>query len=345
MLVLLTSYQFTFCQSRVEKVELISNEIHNKYPNVAISIGLIDSGKQYFFNYGKISRDSEIDADKNTVYEIGSITKLITANLIAQAEEEGKLKIDDLIDYYLPEDYKLSDNIKNKLKISDLASHQSGLPNLDFKELMDINPKQPLDITKKSIFSVFNDSTKLIDYGCYRYSNLSYILLGLILENVYHEDYWTLVKDKILVPTKMNSTFTKADNEKNKVVGYDINGVEQDFFIWNSLSAPAGLLKSNTSDMTKLLNVLLYGDGKVSKATAITEKTFFKNTRSEICFGQEVERNGDDFFFYKTGDTFACSSIIAYDKQTDWGMIIIINQHNSNLIRDLSLSLYKEALK
>ncbi len=345
LFVFLTGYQFTFGQSRAEKVEQISKEIHDKYPNTAISIGLIDSGKQYFLNYGKIKRDSEVDVDENTIYEIGSITKLFTANLIAQAQDEGKLKIADFIDDYIPKNYKLSDNIKNKLKIADLASHQSGLPDLDFKELMEINPKQPLDITKESICSVFNDSTKLIDYGCYRYSNINYILLGLILENIYHQDYWTIVKEKILVPTKMNNTFTTADDIKNKVVGYDINGNVQDYFNWNSLSAPAGLLKSSTSDMTKFLNVILYGNGKVSKTTAITEKTFFKNTRSEICFGQEVERNGDDFFFYKNGDTFACSSIIAYDNETDWGMIIIINQHNSDLIRELSLTLYEKALK
>jgi CubicO group peptidase (beta-lactamase class C family) len=134
-------------------------------------------------------------------------------------------------------------------------------------------------------------------------------------------------------------------NVKNKVIGYDINGVEQDYFDWNSLSAPAGLLKSNTSDMTKLLNILLSGKGKISKATAITEKTLFKNTKSEICLGQEIERNGDDSFFYKTGDTFACSSVIAYDRVSDWGIIILINQHNSNLIRDIILTIYEQALK
>lgn len=345
LFILLIVYQFTFGQSRAEKVELISKEIHNKYPKVAISIGFIDSGKQYFFNYGKISRDSEFDVDENTIYEIGSITKLFTANLIVQAQDEGRLKIDDFIDDYLPKDYKLSNEVKGKLKISDLASHQSGLPDLDFKKLMEINPKQPLDITKESICSVFNDSTKLVDYGCYRYSNLSYVLMGLILENIYHKNYWTLVKEKILVPTQMNNTFTTAENVKNKVIGYDINGNEQDYFKWNTLSAPAGLLKSNTSDMTKLLNVLLYGNGEISKTITVIEKTFFKNTRSEICFGQEVERNGNDFFFYKTGDTFACSSVIAYDKKTDWGIIIIINQHNSNLIRDLILTNYEKALK
>lgn len=343
--ILLITSQFAFAQSRANKIKLISQEIHNKNPEVGISIGFIDHGKQYFFNYGKVSRNSELEVNENTIFEIGSTTKLLTANLIAQAQDEGKLKIDDIVDSYLPSEYKLSEYIRGKLKISDLASHQSGLPDLDFKKLMELDPKQPLNITKETIHSIINDSTKLLDYGSYRYSNISYILLGLILENVYNKDYQTLVKEKILVPAKMEQTVTTALNVKNKVIGYDINGVEQDYFDWNSLSAPAGLLKSNTSDMTKLLNILLSDREKISKATAITEKTLFKNTKSEICLGQEIERNGDDIFFYKTGDTFACSSVIAYDKKSNWGIIILINQHNSNLIRDLILTNYEQALK
>lgn len=345
IIILLITSQFAFAQSRAKKIELISQEIHNKNSEVGISIGFIDHGKQYFFNYGKVSRNSELEVNENTIFEIGSITKLLTANLLAQAQNEGKLKIDDIIDSYLPSEYKLSENVRGKLKISDLASHQSGLPDLDFKKLMELAPKQPMDITKETIHSIINDSTKLLDYGSYRYSNISYILLGMILENVYSKDYEILLKEKIFVPAMMKQTLTTALNVENKVIGYDINGVEQDYFDWNSLSAPAGLIKSNTSDMTKLLNILLLDEGKISKATSITEKTLFKNTKSEICLGQEIERNGDGFFFYKTGDTLGCSSVIAYDRKSDWGIIILINQRNSNLIRDLILTNYDQALR
>ena len=71
---------------------------------------------------------------------------------------EGKLKIDNFIDNYLPKEYILSEKIKGKLKISDLASHQSGLPDFDFGKLIELNPKQPLDIRKEAIHSIINDS-------------------------------------------------------------------------------------------------------------------------------------------------------------------------------------------
>lgn len=345
LLILLLTSPFTIGQSRAEKIDSISKIIHNKNPEVAISIGFIDNGKEYFFNYGKISRKSNVDVNENTIYEIGSITKLLTANLIAQAQKEGKLKIDDFIDSYLPKEYKLPESIKEKIKISDLASHQSGLPDFDFKKLMELKPKQPLDINKETLHSFINDSTSLSDYGNYRYSNISYALMGIILEEVYEKEFEKILKEKILFPAQMANTYTTKFDVENRVTGYDINGVKQDYFNWNSITAPAGLLKSNTSDMSKFLKILLTNEGQIAAATDITENTFYKNTQREVGLGQELARSGDDIFFYKTGDTFSGSSIIAYDKRSNWGLIILINQHNSDLIRDLVNTNYEQVLE
>ncbi|TQD36947.1 serine hydrolase domain-containing protein [Haloflavibacter putidus] len=345
LLCLLLLSQFTFAQSRAAQIDAISKEIFTKNPQVAISIGFIDKGKEYFFNYGKINRQSNLEVNKNTIYEIGSITKLLTANLIAQAQQEGKLNVNDLIGKYLPTEYNLPKEIRNKIKISDLASHQSGLPDFDFKKLMQTKPQQPLDVTKKTLHAILNNSTKLLDYGNYRYSNISYTLMGIILEEVYAKNFTELVKEKILDPAQMKNTFTSNVEGQNKVCGYDINGVEQEYFKWNSWTGPAGLLKSNTADMVKLLDILLSNNGKIANATKITEATYYQNTKREVGLGQEIARSKEDKFFYKTGDTFACSSIMAYNKKEDWGMVILINQHNSDLIRELFNTNYEQVLE
>src|SRR5690606_10150647 len=163
----LISGQLAFGQQLAKKVDSIIQTIHSKNPEVAVSIGFTDNEKEHFFNYGNITRKSKVGVNENTIYEIGSITKLLTANLMAQAQDEGKLNINDFIDDYIPTKYILSEEIKNKIKISDLASHQSGLPDFDIIELIELNPKQPLDINKENIHSLINDSTKLLDYGNY----------------------------------------------------------------------------------------------------------------------------------------------------------------------------------
>lgn len=169
--------------------------------------------------------------------------------------------------------------------------------------------------------------------------------MGIMLENIYSKSFDKLLREKILIPSKMNNTLTTDFNVKNKVAGHAINGVQQDYFVWNSLFAPAGLLKSNTSDMSKLLKILLTNKGDIGKATSITEQTFYKNTQKEIGFGQEIERNGNDTFFYKAGDTFSCSSIFAYNKKSNWGIVIMINYKNSDLIRELINTIYERALR
>ena len=332
-------------QSRAKKIDSISQIIHSKNPEVAISIGFIDHGKEYFFNYGTLSKTSSKKVNETTIYEIGSITKLLTANLIAQAQLEGRLAIDDPIGNYFPSKYKLPKNILETIKISDLGSHQSGLPDFDFQKLMKSNPKQPLAITDRILHDILNDSTSLIDYGNYRYSNISYTILGLILEKVYNKDFDQILQEKIVKPAKLKNTLTKLYHVENRVTGYDIEEKKQDYFIWNHLTAPAGLLKSNTKDMVKFIKVLISGKNQIAAATKLTERTFYKNTRREIGLGQEMARDNEDLFFYKTGDTFACSSILTYDKKFEWGMVILVNQHNSDLIRDLINTNYEAVLK
>jgi len=344
VLFLLLTIQFIQGQATAKKIDSICKTIAAKNPEVGISIGLLDNGKEYFFNYGTISKESKTAVDQNTVYEIGSVTKLFTGNLIAQAQNEGKLKLDDFIDDYLPKEYVLSKEVKSKIKISDLASHQSGLPDLDFKKLIELNPKQPLDIGKETILAIFNEKTTLIDYGNYRYSNMSFILMGMILEKVYNKDYESIVKEKIFSPLKMQNTLTADFNVKNKAVGHDYKGVQQDFFNWNTLVAPAGLLKSNTSDLTKLLKALLSNKGQIANAARIAENTYYKNTLREIGVGLQMERTEKDVYFYKTGNTMACSSILAYNPKTNWGMIILLNHNNSGIIGDLINTNYEAVL-
>ena len=137
---ILAMSQFTYGQSRASKIDSISRTIANKNPDIGISIGFIDHDKTHFFNYGKIGRTSEVDIDKETIFEIGSVTKVLTANLMAQAQKEDKIKITDFIEDHLPGEYNLPKNLKDKIQISDLASHQSGLPDFDFKKILELNP-------------------------------------------------------------------------------------------------------------------------------------------------------------------------------------------------------------
>ena len=146
--ILIITNHLSFGQDLSAKIDSIIRESYQNNSNVGVSVGFLDNSKEYYMSYGKINRESQTDICKNSVFEIGSITKVLTANLVAQAVLEGKIRLDDYIDHYLPKQYTLNENIKNKITVSDLASHQSGLTDLDFKAAIALDSQQPMNRVK-----------------------------------------------------------------------------------------------------------------------------------------------------------------------------------------------------
>jgi CubicO group peptidase (beta-lactamase class C family) len=345
LVVLLSISNLSFGQDISKKIDSIIKDNYQKNPNVGISVGFIQNNEEYYTAYGKLNKESQIDINKNSIFEIASITKILTSNLIAQAVIDHKINLDDYIDNYLPAAYVLHENLKNKIKISDLASHQSGLCDIDFGKLIEQNPQQPVSsVTQETLTSLINNCTELKDYGKYRYSTIGYTLLGQILEKVYGKSYDEIIRKKIIKPLQMTNTLTKDFNVKNKTTGYNPNGGTQEFFNWN-VTAPAGLVKSNTSDMVTYLKAVLNKETTIGKAALVTEKIFYKDEKREMGLGTNIMTDDKNTIYSKSGDSMGQSSIICYNRSKNWGIIILLNQRNSKMRQELLNKIYDTVLK
>ena len=342
---LLVTSTFSFGQDFTRKIDSIIKDNYQKNPNVGISVGFIQNDKEYFTAYGNLSKESQIKIDKNSLFEIASITKILTSNLLAQAVLDKKIKTDDYIDGYLPKAYVLQEKLKNKIKISDLASHQSGLPDIDFGKLIELNPQQPVsNVTEKTLTDLVNNCSELKDYGKFRYSTIGYTLLGQILEKVYGKSYDEIIRNKIIKPLKMTNTLTTDFNVKNKTVGHNPEGGAQEFMNWN-VTAPAGLVKSNTSDMVTYLKAVLNKETEIGKAAIVTEKIFYKDEKREMGLGLNISTDEKNTIYLKSGDSMGESSILCYDRTKNWGIIILLNQRNSKMRQNLLNEIYDTVLK
>lgn len=342
---LLLLYNFSFGQDNFKKIDSVIKDNYQKNPGLGISVGFIQNNKENFAAYGKLGKESQIDINEKSVFEIASITKILTSNLIAQAVLENKIKVDDYMDNYLPKGYVLHENLKNKIKISDLASHQSGLPDLDFGKLIELNAQQPLNsVNENSLITLINNCTQLIDYGKYRYSTIGYTLLGQILETVYGKSYDAIITQKIIEPLKLKTTLTKEYNVKNKTAGHSQGGVNQEFLNWN-VTAPAGLIKSNAFDMITYLKAVLNKETTIGKAAILTEKIFYKDEKREMGLAVNISTSDVDTIYLKSGDSMGESSIICYSRSKNWGIIILLNQRNSKLRQDMLNDIYGTILK
>ncbi|WPO79637.1 serine hydrolase domain-containing protein [Flavobacterium sp. KACC 22761] len=342
---LLVISNFSFGQDIPKKIDSIIKNNYQKNRNVGISVGFVKDNDEYFTAHGNLNSESQIQINKNSLFEIASITKILTSNLIAQAVMENKIKVDDYIDNYLPKEYVLQKNLQNKIKISDLASHQSGLPDIDFGKLIQLNPQQPVsNVTQETLAEIINNCSELKDYGKYRYSTIGYTLLGQILEKVYNKNYDQIIREKIIVPLKMKNTLTTDFNVKNSTTAHNPEGGIQEFFKWN-ITAPAGLVKSNAADMVTYLKAVLNNKTLIGKAAIITEEVFYKDEKREMGLGTNIVTDDKNTIYMKSGDSMGQSSIICYNRAKNWGIIILLDQRNSKMRQDLLNTIYDTVLK
>src|SRR5262245_9180723 len=97
---------------------------------VGMVIGVVRDGETQVLAYGETVKGSGNKPDGKTVYEIGSVTKAFTGDLIADAVLAGRMKLDDPAQKYMPKSVKMPEFDGKPITIEHLATHTSGLPRL-----------------------------------------------------------------------------------------------------------------------------------------------------------------------------------------------------------------------
>jgi CubicO group peptidase (beta-lactamase class C family) len=171
------------------------------------------------FHHGFADVKNQIKAEAHTTYNAFSVTKTFTALAILQLAEKGKLNIDHSAKQYLP-DFQYSSGIT----IRHLLTHSAGIPNpipLAWIHLVEEHPSFNRNIYFNQIFLKHN-RTRSKPNEKFAYSNLGYVLLGQIIENVSGQQYEEYVRDNIIKPLNLSPAelgFEIADN-KDHAKGY-----------------------------------------------------------------------------------------------------------------------------
>jgi CubicO group peptidase (beta-lactamase class C family) len=175
-----------------------------------LSVTVVKDGEVVYNKaFGFADGPRNIKAMPDTVYHWWSMTKIPTAIAIMHLQEQGKLNLDDEVTKYLPWlEVKYLSNESPTITIRNLLQHTSGLPNtapamIGWVHYNDATPDQ-IDILKKYLpkFNAlkFEPNTKAV------YSNLNYIVLGVIIEAVSGQSYESYITENILQPLGMSQT-------------------------------------------------------------------------------------------------------------------------------------------
>ena len=165
---------------------------------------LLAKGDQTLFKaaYGEASRAKHVPNRVDTRFNLGSVNKLFTKLAIAQLVEQGKVRLDDTIDRYLP-DYPAE--AAHKVTVRHLLAHRGGVGDI-FVEAYDRADRSKLRRNADWI-PLFQGTPLAFEPGTRQeYSNGGYVLLGAIIEKASGEDYFDYVRRHITGPLGMENT-------------------------------------------------------------------------------------------------------------------------------------------
>lgn len=252
----LLTFQTANAQTDKELADVLRERVLVGKTNQSIVAAVVDEKGTRFVSYGKTSEAVDAkNVDENTVYEIGSITKVFTGALLAEAVRRGEVQLNDSISKYLPKTVKAPTRGDKEITLLDLATQSSGLPRLPANFAPKDGKNPYADYTTAQMYDFLSSYQLTRDIGSkYEYSNFGIGLLGHILSQRAKMSYEDLVRTRILKPLKMNdTTITLSPVLKSRMAqGFDKNG--EPASNWDIPTfAGAGALRSTAKDMAKFI--------------------------------------------------------------------------------------------
>ena len=203
-----------------------------------------------------------------TVFEIGSITKVFTGVLLADMVQRGEVSLDDPVSKYLPPHVTVPVRGGKQITLGQLSSQTSGLPRLP-GNMRPSDPSNPYaDYTVEQLYQFLDSHTLARDPGAqYEYSNLGVGLLGHALALRAGTSYEELVRARILEPLRMHDTGIRltAAQRQRMAAGHEAGGDTVPLWDLPTL-AGAGALRSTMADMLKFAEAALRGTGPLRDA-------------------------------------------------------------------------------
>jgi CubicO group peptidase (beta-lactamase class C family) len=311
--------------------KILAERVGENEKAIGIVVGVIDPQGPRIISYGHRNADDARPLDGDTVFEIGSVTKVFTALLLTDMVEKNEVALADPAAKYLPADLKVPQRKVRSITLVDLATHTSGLP------FMPENAP-PLNDPAASKYSAADLKQYVASYQFKRdigaeweYSNIGYWILSEALSSRGGKSYEDLVRMRIVAPLKLRNTdfVLSPEMKSNLAIGHDAAvqpaPVISTLGIY-SLMPAAGGLYSTVNDLARVLSVAMgYKRSSLAPAIEATLRTRRPmGAGNEQALGWSAIEKGD--LIFRDGGTYGYASSIAFDPKKRIGVVVLSNQ-------------------
>ena len=307
-----------------------------------VCIGAVCEGKTFVFSAGRMKIDSDKSPDADTVFEIGSITKVFTGSALARCLEDGTVTLDQPLFSLLP-GWVVPDDGRT-VTLKNLATHHSGLPRDVGLPLIKILARH---VTMKFVANYYYDLTIEHARNClahrhlsprsYQYSNFGVGLLGYALANKCGEDYETMIERLICAPLGMSDTSVKASEEAGRAAqGYigPVRFAGRYFLLRMPACTVADVyqgginLHSTVNDLLRYIKANIEApDGPIGQALARAQtplaNTDEKNCEIGMCLMIRHVNWMEVPLYWHMGSRGGFNACMAFSKEQEVGIVIL----------------------
>lgn len=318
-----------------EEIDAIVAPLIDADEVVGAVVGIVTPKGNHVFGYGATKHFGAVTPDGDTIFEIGSLTKVFAGVLLAEMLERKEVRLDDPAQMYLPESVVVPTVANREMTLRHLATHTSGLP------------QDPTNLRPKTMLNRYDGYTEQQLYAClaaiaksrqqpiakagaaslpYQYSNVGAGLLGHLLERNAEKSFEQLLVERICDPLELSDTRISLDKvqEQRLASGY---------FFYDQL-APSGSsgclpayggLRSSANDLVKLLSLHLNDNATtLAAAAAFASKPQFPvNDKGSVGLFWQIETNS--MTVWHGGTTTGFTSAMAFHKDSGTGVVVLTN--------------------
>lgn len=328
--------------------KILADRIDTQKQGVGMVVGVVDAKGRRIIAHGAAVKGGGKPLNGQTVFEIGSVTKVFTSLLLTDMVQKGEVALADPVAKHLPEGVKMPQRDGKTITLLDLATQTSGLPRL------------PGNLTPKDVANPYSDYSveqlyqSLATYelpraigSTYEYSNLGVGLLGHALARRAGTSFEELVRARIGGPLGMKSTgitLTK-DMERRLANGHDAKLAPAAYWDLPTL-AGAGALRSTADDLLSFLSAHL-GLTKSSLAPAMAAMLATRKptgqTGLEIALGWHVTGRNEAQIVWHNGGTGGFRSFIGFHPKNQVGIVVLSNTSTNAGVDDIGMHLLDAA--
>jgi CubicO group peptidase (beta-lactamase class C family) len=320
--------------------DILVRRIDQQRQAVGTVVGVVDLNGRRVIAHGYLANGDSRTLDGDTIFEIGSISKVFTSLLLADMVQRKEVTLNEPVAKYLPATVKMPERSGKVITLLDLSTHTSGLPRLP-SNLRPKNPRNPYaEYSVSDLYQFLSDYALPRDPGSeFEYSNVGGGLLGHVLARRVGTDYESLIRQRITEPLDMRDTGISLTPSMKERMATGHNGMLVPVVNWDFSSlAGAGGLRSSANDMLTFLEAFLgYKDSPL--AAAMNAMFEVRRPVAKTGLGWLISSVRDRRLAGHDGGTGGFRSWTGCDAQARIGIVVLSNAATATGVFDIGMHL------